>query len=231
MTERMNIERPRSNVERENLKKQKLLVNIRYWMFVSSFDVGRSMLDVRRSSSTPRMGRRLGLVCLIACLLAAGIGHAAVLLEDEEGERKLQINTALKGTGLFSRAPDDPVRFPDRNAAIGLFRTRFDLKYAHVPLLDANLAYEHRMRGQTQGGAVIGGNILPGGAEAFFRVNQLDRRIYESGESFLWRHEIDRALVSLHPGWGEITMGRQAIGLGRGRLFSAVDMFAPLLPH
>lgn len=176
------------------------------------------------------MGRRLGLICLIACLFAAGIGHAAVLWEDEEGERKLQINTALKGTGLFSRAPDDPVRFPDRNAAIGLFRTRFDLKYAHVPLLDANLAYEHRMRGQTQGGAVIGGNILPGGAEAFFRVNRLDWQIYESGETFLWRHEIDRALVSLHPGWGEITMGRQAIGLGRGRLFSAVDMFAPFSP-
>jgi hypothetical protein len=166
----------------------------------------------------------------LLAFLCAGKGHAAALWEDEEGQRKLELNTALKWTGLLSREPDDPVLFPERNAAIGLFRARFDLKYAHAPFLDANFAYEHRMQGQTQGTAGIGGNILPDSGEAFFRLTQLDWQIARSGETFLWRHEIDRALVSLHPGWGELTIGRQAIGLGRGRLFSAVDMFAPFYP-
>jgi hypothetical protein len=166
----------------------------------------------------------------LLAFLCAGKGHAAALWEDEEGQRKLELTTALKWTGLISRAPGDPVLFPDRNAVTGLFRARLDLKYAHAPLLDANIAYEHRMQGQSQGVSAIGRNILPDSGEAFFRLTQLDWQVIEEGESFLWRHEIDRALVSLHPGWGEITVGRQAIGLGRGRLFSAVDMFAPFSP-
>lgn len=178
----------------------------------------------------PSISGQLLLLSLISCLFASGIGHAAVVWEDEESEQKLELNTALKWTGLLSRAPDDPVLFPERTAATGLVRTRFDLKFAQAPLLNAIFAYEHRMQAQTPGAAGIGGNILPEGGEAFFRLTQLDWQLSRSGEIFLWRHEIDRALVSLHPGWGEIAIGRQAIGLGRGRLFSAVDMFAPFSP-
>jgi len=173
------------------------------------------------------IGRILGLICLIASLSPAGIGHAAVLWEDDEAQRKLDFNTSLKWTGLVSRAPDDPVLFPDRSAAIGLFRGRFDVKYAQPPFLDANLGYEHRMRAQTHDAGGIGRNILPARGEAFFRLTQLDWQISRRDDTFLWEHEIDRALISLHPGWGEISVGRQAVGLGRGRLFSAVEMFAP----
>jgi hypothetical protein len=41
---------------------------------------------------------------------------------------------------------------------------------------------------------------------------------------------VDRALVAFHPSWGEVTAGRQAIGLGRGVLFGALDLFAPFAP-
>jgi hypothetical protein len=176
------------------------------------------------------IGRTLVLTCLIAALSPAGIGHGAVLWEHDGEQRKLEFNTSLKWTGLVSRALDDPVLFPDRNAAIGLFRGRVDVKYAEAPFLDANFGYEHRMRGQTHEAGGIGGNILPGRGEAFFRLTQLDWQISRKDDTFLWQHEIDRALISLHPGWGEITVGRQAVGLGRGRLFSAVDMFAPFSP-
>jgi hypothetical protein len=171
---------------------------------------------------------------MLLCALAIGLrsaGHAAVLWEDEEAQRSLSLDTALKGTGLFSHAPDDRALYPERDAAIGLFRTRLDLRYSEAPLLDANVAYEHRMQWQTEGAAGgIGRNILPGGGEAPWRVTPLDWQVAEDGERFLWRHEIDRALVSLHPAWGEVTVGRQAIGLGRGQLFSAVDLFAPFSP-
>jgi hypothetical protein len=176
------------------------------------------------------IGRKLVPICLVAGLFVAGMGHAAVLWEDEEGRRKLDFITALKWTGLLSRGPHDPLLLRERDAGTGLFRARFEAKYAHAPLLDASFAYEHRMRRQSRDAAGLSGNILPGDGEAFFRLTQLDRQISRSGETFLWRHEIDRALVSLHPRWGEITIGRQAVGLGRGRLFSAVDMFAPFSP-
>jgi hypothetical protein len=61
-------------------------------------------------------------------LFAAGMGHAAVLWEDEEGRRKLDFNTALKWNGPAFTGPDDPLLLPERNAAIGLFRARFDLE-------------------------------------------------------------------------------------------------------
>jgi hypothetical protein len=63
-------------------------------------------------STSPRLGRKLALICLIAALSAAGTGHAALLWEDEEEQQKLELNTALKWTGLFSHAPDDPFSFP-----------------------------------------------------------------------------------------------------------------------
>jgi hypothetical protein len=176
------------------------------------------------------IGRTLVLMCMIAAFYPANIGHGAVLWEDEESQRILELNTSLKWTSLVSRAPDDPLLFPERNAAVGLFRGRFDLKYAQVPFLDANFGYEHRMRAQTQDAGGIGGRILSSGGKAFFRLTQLDRQISRRDDTFLWEHEIDRALIGLHPGWGEITVGRQAVGLGRGRLFSAVDMFAPFSP-
>ena len=58
---------------------------------------------------------------------------------------------------------------------------------------------------------------------------QLDWQI-TADDRFLYRHEIDRLLVAFHPDWGEVTIGRQAIGLGRGVLFSAVDGFSPFSP-
>lgn len=177
------------------------------------------------------IGALLLAICLMALLLSPHVVHAAVLWEDEEVQRKLELITALKWTSLLSHAPEDQALFPERDTATGLFRARFDLKYSQTPFLDANFAYEHRMVGQTAPDtAGIGGAILPAGARSFFRLNKLDWQIKRSGETFQWRHEIDRALVSLHPGWGEVTVGRQAIGLGRGRLFSAVDMFSPFSP-
>ncbi len=66
-------------------------------------------------------------------------------------------------------------------------------------------------------------------AEAPFRLAQLDWQI-AADDNFSYRHEIDRALFALHPAWGDTTIGRQAIGLGRGVLFGAVDVFNPFSP-
>ena len=46
----------------------------------------------------------------------------------------------------------------------------------------------------------------------------------------MWRHEIDRANTQVRVRRADITIGRQAIGWGRGVLFTAVDLFAPFSP-
>ncbi len=45
-----------------------------------------------------------------------------------------------------------------------------------------------------------------------------------------WRHEIDRANAQVHVRRADLTIGRQAIGWGRGVMFTSVDLFAPFSP-
>jgi hypothetical protein len=120
--------------------------------------------------------------------------------------------------------------YPDRDEILGLFRVRLGLTARHGAIANSDIAYEHRARWTSGGAAPPGGQILPSGSEAPYRVAGLDWEIADTGDSFTYRHEIDRAVTALHPSWGEVTVGRQAIGLGRGVLFGAADVFAPFSP-
>ncbi|MBI4831747.1 MAG: hypothetical protein HY801_09385 [Candidatus Lindowbacteria bacterium] len=136
----------------------------------------------------------------------------------------------LKATSLLSHAPDDELLFPEQDVATGLFRVRLGLRTKHSDWMNTELAYEQRARASTEAAATtVGAGILPSVAEAPFRITQLDWQLAEA-DNFSYRHEFDRALVALHPGCGEVTVGRQAIGLGRGVLFGAVDIFSPFSP-
>ena len=69
---------------------------------------------------------------------------------------------------------------------------------------------------------------MPAQGDAPFRLAQLDWG--SDRERLSLHHEIDRAFIDFHPEFGELKIGRQAIGFGRGVLFSAVDIFAPFSP-
>ena len=79
--------------------------------------------------------------------------------------------------------------------------------------ITAALAYEHRAMVSSEGGQTLAGGVLPSESVAPFRIAQLDWSLAPSGDTFSYRHELDRAFVALHPSWGEVTIGRQAIGL------------------
>jgi len=175
-------------------------------------------------------GRQWRGLVLLALLLAVQHRVLAVgLWSDEEGRRG-ELAIAGKTTYLASDAPSDPVLFPDDHSETTLARLRLGLEVTHSDWMDSELAYEQRacwLSGSTGLGA--GSNFLPSQARAPFRLVQLDWEIAADDDSS-YRHEIDRALVALHPTWGDVTIGRQAISLGRGVLFSAVDVFNPFSP-
>ncbi len=176
--------------------------------------------------------RCLFLYILLLGTIGAPMAMGATLWEDEEsGERFVTLDTSLKLSALASHAPEDRFLFPDRNSEVGLFRCRWVLDAQLGPSANAELAYEHRAQ-RSSGAAGVGAvsSVLPSLATASYRLNQLDWQIDRDEDTFLYRHEIDRAFVALHPQWGEVTLGRQAIGLGRGVLFSAIDMFSPFSP-
>ncbi|RKY10493.1 MAG: hypothetical protein DRP65_06505 [Planctomycetota bacterium] len=151
------------------------------------------------------------------------------LWSNAEGDKAVGLDVAGKWSSLLSHNTDDPTLFAKRDSITEFFRLRLGFNGYYEDWLNWELAYEQRARWLSQG-AGTGGGVLPCEADAPFRIRQLDWQAINDGERFIWRHEIDRALVSFHRQWGEVTLGRQAIGLGRGRLFSAVDIFSPFSP-
>jgi hypothetical protein len=165
---------------------------------------------------------------LIAVLLLAPQASAIDLWTNESGERIFSLDTTLKFTGLTARAPSDPILFPERTSHMGLTRLRLSFDYSHEDWMNAQFAYEQRANYQSSGG-VSGSRLLPSSAEAPYRIVQLDDQI-SGNNHYSWDHEIDRAYMAFHPEWGEVTLGRQAIGMGRALFFGVLDVFSPFTP-
>lgn len=177
--------------------------------------------------------RWICLILLVFFSAAVSVKPSAAfeIFSSEQGRRSVGLNIAGKWTSLATQAPDDPELFEDRDSLTEFFRLRLGLNMKYNEWMNGEIAYEQRahwLSDKSAGGA--GSSFLPTQAKASFRMTQLDWEIAENTETFLYRHEIDRALIALNPAWGQAIIGRQAIGLGRGVLFSAVDIFAPFSP-
>ena len=178
-------------------------------------------------------GRTLRVLALCGCFLLCGAltAQAVELWADEDSARRADLRTTLKLTGFASANPDDPFIYPNSTSVTGLMRTRFGMNFVLSDTVSAELAYEHQARRASHGGSIsVAGSIVSSLGQAPWRIAPLNWQIVRDDDNFEYRHEIDRALVTIQPEWGVITVGRQAIGFGRGLLFSAVDMFAPFSP-
>ena len=152
------------------------------------------------------------------------------LYSSKDGQRSVSLDISGKLTSLASHAPEDNTLYPKRDSLTEFFRLRFGLNATYNDWINGNLAYEQSARWLSDKAAAgAGSSFLPSQVKAPYRLTQLDWEITES-DTFLYRHEIDRGLVAMHPKWGQVIIGRQGIGLGRGTIFSAVDIFAPFSP-
>jgi hypothetical protein len=172
----------------------------------------------------------LAVVLLIFFLMGAVPSAGIDLYSSQDGKNSVGLDISGKWTNLASHSPEDEMLYPKRDSLTEFFRLRFGLNATYNDWINGNFAYEQSARWLSDkfaGGA--GNSFLPSQLEAPYRITQLDWEIKET-DTFLYRNEIDRALVAMHPKWGQVVIGRQAIGLGRGTIFSAVDIFAPFSP-
>jgi len=171
---------------------------------------------------------RLGFLGLLigALLTTAGTARARDLYD--EGDYRLELRSSFRSSLLLLFLPDDPILMPESPAGSGLFRLRFDLSANLSEYVTTAVAYEHRVRAASTNG--VRSPTLPAVATAPFRLTSGDWIIVDDSPSYLHQHELDRAYVAVHLPFAELAVGRQAIGLGRGALFSAVDIFAPFSP-
>jgi hypothetical protein len=168
---------------------------------------------------------------VIALAALAGSSSAMELWSDDSGSGSVSLNLSAKWTSMLTHAPGDTVYYPEEWSAASLSRFRAVLDARPNDWMSAQLAYEQRARTVSEGaGAGGGAGVLPADIEAPYRVSQLDDALVEVGSTFSYRHELDRAVVSASLGRTDVTVGRQAIGWGRGTIFGAVDIFAPFSP-
>ena len=169
---------------------------------------------------------------VLAIVLAAAQPALAVdLWSSTDGARYWALDSALKWTSLLSRAPEAPLFYPERWSSASLWRGRLALGGQVADRLHLRVAYEQRARSVSEGAGLGGGaGILVAEGGAPYRIKPLDKTLVRVGETFIYGHELDRALLAWRVGRGELQLGRQAIGWGRGVLFGAVDIFAPFNP-
>jgi hypothetical protein len=167
---------------------------------------------------------------LAAVAVLAATASSASAQDDEAESPSLTVRTSVKATGLVSRSPDAPELFPEGTASESMVRLRVESEIRTAKSATFSFAYEQRLRytsGPMVGIGAIG--ILPSEVAPPFRIDALVWRVGESASS-TWRHEIDRANAHVRLRRADLTVGRQAIGWGRGVMFTSVDLFAPFSP-
>lgn len=175
--------------------------------------------------------KRIGMALAICMFATVHTAHAVDLWSSDAGDRYYALDTSLKWTTLLSHAPEDTVLFPERWSAATLWRMRLNFRAQPTSWLNIRIAYEQRARSISEGSGSAGGTgILLSENRAPYRISQIDASLVEVGRTFSYRHELDRFFTAMHFGKVECTAGRQAVGWGRGVIFSAVDIFAPFTP-
>jgi len=172
--------------------------------------------------------RRLGLL-LLGCLAVTRASALAAQEDPADTEHSFTLRTSIKASLLVSHAPDAPLLYPERDSITSFWRMRYEPQARFSSRVTASAAYEHRFRVYSQAAGLAGLGILPPDSPAPYRLRQLDWSILTSPGS-TWRHEIDRAFVAIYSSRANVTLGRQAVGWGRGVLFGAVDLFSPFTP-
>lgn len=167
---------------------------------------------------------------LLLGLLRAGMPALAwELWSDPNSRRSADLDMAGKWTSLASHAPHDPILYPERDNLSQFLRLRLGLDCQWHEEVNSRIAYEQRAHWYSDPSAGTT-NVLATGAPPPYRITEMDCQITEHADKSGYWHEIDRAFVNVQRPWGNISAGRQAVGLGRGVLFSTVDMFSPFSP-
>ncbi len=199
--------------------------------------------------------RRVG-VLLAAALLGAGGPAASARELWRRGEAALELTGSVREVAVATRGTDaddfadaalsDPLgcglaaSFPDCIAfeevnerdlvqSLTRLRTRLDLSLGRG--WSATLSYDHELRGGTL-------DTLEDGIGSAFEEDSflgLERDIHafglrEDDEHFRWRHLLYRAFVEYEGDRVRVSVGRQRIAWGVGRLWNPIDRFNAIPP-
>jgi hypothetical protein len=140
----------------------------------------------------------------------------------------LKINTTLEGMGLSSAPSSDPALSPEGSSWAFFGRLRIEPTYQINSEMKLEFAYDNRATDFSGASSGIA-SALPANTLGYYRIWQIGGNLAQSGQLTDY-NELDRACFVYETKVLNLTIGRQAIGWGRGAIFSAVDIFAPFTP-
>jgi hypothetical protein len=159
---------------------------------------------------------------LLLCIFVSNFCEARDLNDDSS----LKLLSSIKVTGLGSAPSSDPSLSGDGSSGAGFLRLRLEPEY-HKNAWVVDIAYENRLFYMT-GNSLGISSALPSTAPVPYRIYQIGGYYFQGNLSGY--QQLDRAFVSYQTDSVSLTLGRQAVGWGRGTAFSAVDIFAPFTP-
>ncbi|MBN2452245.1 MAG: hypothetical protein JXR77_17805 [Lentisphaeria bacterium] len=166
----------------------------------------------------PAAGPRRYARSVAAALLGVSLAAGRELPSPEiAGGPRLALNSSATAAAVWPEGGDDVLSLRLRSALV-----------MDWPDLHLELAGDlHGVHGDPMGLAGVGFAGM-GAAGAGYRLWDGTEEMGEETAEALWSVALDRAWMEFHLGQGRrLRIGRQAVGLGRGVLFSAVDVFAP----
>lgn len=110
-------------------------------------------------------------------------------------------------------------------------RVRFVVHYEHRPRVMSHGRILSAASSSLQGDESVPLRIYPFQwviTDSAVASTPYDEVYGPEASTFVWEHEIDRLFFSFTLPGADITIGRQAVGWGVGRLWSPLDVFAPL---
>jgi hypothetical protein len=170
----------------------------------------------------------------VACALAALVLLAppfASGVEFDRGDLRFELTGHLRTLFTFGKDLDPERLFLEgstrkRDSGLLLTRARIEGEAVWRDRVYAEIAYDNE---------VFTGSGLDGlqfqvakavGTRTWF---SWDRTVSDHDDGY-WRHLLYRAWVRVEGDRYEVTLGRQRIPLGRGRLWNPIDLFNPIFP-
>jgi hypothetical protein len=159
--------------------------------------------------------------------------------ELDRGDLRLELGGSLRTLATLTRdvrldelerrlQEVDPLRLPPRRSDSGLLllRARIDAQAVWRDRLYAQVVYDNEAR---FGSGLDTFNFAAADAIGIRTWADMDGTLssHEDGD---WRHSVYRAWVRWEQERVELTLGRQRIPLGRGRLWNPIDLFNPIPP-
>jgi hypothetical protein len=193
---------------------------------------------------------RLCVALLFAALLLPRPAEAFEIWQSDDGMRLIEFTPSLKffffGAGGFLEAPEgyeeiwpmpevgggSLMRLRLRFSADITSRIRFVVHYEHRPRIMSDGRLMSAASTTLQGDETVPLRLYPmvwDITRSQPQTSEMDAFVGPADSTFLWEHEIDWLFFSFAiPGGIDLVVGRQAIGWGVGRLWSPLDVFAPL---